>query len=100
MNVPLCYMERSTKTMLQRTETEASLMRALAEIRKNKRRKALQKAQKKYHERCFAVVSTKIKKADSNRFIELCNAENMTRHEVLRIYIERANDHNNVFFWE
>ena len=85
---------------MERPVQEQHLMAALKAIRKQKRRKSQQKAQRKYHKREFAVVSTKVKIADSEKFKELCSAEKMTRHQVLKMYIERANDMNSVFFWE
>ena len=85
---------------MERPAQEQHLMEALKAIRKQRRRKSQQKAQRKYHKRVFAVVSTKVKIADSEKFKELCSAEKMTRHQVLKLYIERANDMNSVFFWE
>lgn len=85
---------------MERPVQEQHLMEALRAIRKQRRRKSQQKAQRKYHKREFAVVSAKVKIADANKFKELCAAEEMTRHQAIKLYIERANDMNSVFFWE
>ena len=85
---------------MERPVQERHLMEALKVIRKQRRKKSQQKAQRKYHKRAFAVVSAKVKIAESNKFKELCAMENMTRHEVIKLYVERANDMNSVFFWE
>lgn len=79
---------------------DQTLATVITELRKLRRKQSTAKAQRVYHDKRFRVVSTKVKKEDSDRFIELCAAENLTRHEALKIYIERANDQNTVFFWE
>ena len=79
---------------------QKTLATVIAELRRLRRKQSTAKAQRKYHDKRFRVVSTKVKKEDSDKFMELCKAENLTRHEVLKFYIERANDYNTVFFWE
>lgn len=83
-----------------RTQEERALVAALAEIRKAKRKKSLSKAQRKYHGSHFVTISGKVKRADGERFKALCEAEKLTRHQVVKMYVERANDLNSVFFWE
>lgn len=68
-------------------------------LRQERRRKAQERARKRYDKKEMVVCSAKIRRADAIAFKRLCDENKTTKHAAIKEYIERAVDEDALFWW-
>lgn len=82
--------------MRQTTEPERAI---IAVLRKERRRKAKERARRRYDKKEMIVCSAKVRRADAIEFKRICDEEKTTKHAAIKAYIERAVDEKALRFW-
>lgn len=82
--------------MRQITETEQALV---AVLRQERRRKAQERARRRYDLKEMLVCSAKVRRADATAFKRLCDENRTTKHAAIKAYIERAVDEGALRLW-